>query len=232
MLAREGSGFGEPILLCSWPHPHMIGQIISHYRFLEKLGDGGMGVVYGPKTPARAGTSPSSSSSTRAPTARCPERFQREARPLRPSIIRTSARLRHRRARRPAFHRHGVLEGKTLKDRIGQAGPSTKCSSWAPGSPMPWTRPTPRGSSTGTSSPPTFRDGRGQAKILDFGLARLRGTAPRAPPTEPAPYEQTGQLTGPGTVLGTVAYMSPEQVPGEGLDHRTDLFWLGWSCTR
>ncbi len=66
---------------------------------------------------------------------------------------------------------------------------------------------------------------RGQAKLMDFGLAKLAHDAPSD--SSERPTEAARELTGTGTVVGTVAYMSPEQVRGEAVDPRTDLFSIG-----
>ena len=67
---------------------------------------------------------------------------------------------------------------------------------------------------------------RGQAKLMDFGLAKLTHESTPSDSSE-HPTEAAPELTSAGTVMGTVAYMSPEQVRGETLDERTDLFSLG-----
>src|SRR6267154_1645654 len=92
------------------------------------------------------------------------------------------------------------------------------CSIWAPRLPTRSMQPTPRGSSIATSSPPTSSLLRGQAKILDFGLAKLSRTEKGMVATDAPTVDAPEQLTSPGTTVGTVAYMSPEQVKGKDLD--------------
>ena len=72
---------------------------------------------------------------------------------------------------------------------------------------------------------------RGEAKVLDFGLAKLEGTG-QVTGVSDLPTATEEQITSPGTALGTVAYMSPEQARGEKLDARSDLFRSASCCTK
>jgi predicted ATPase/Tfp pilus assembly protein PilF len=203
------------------------GRTFSHYRVVEKLGEGGMGEVYRAqdlslgRTVALKLLSPEAAGDPAAA-----ERFLREARAAsalnHPHIVTVYA---VEQADGTPFIAMELVEGETLRDRL-QKGPmalpdligiglmaaDALGAAHAAGLIHRDIKP-----SNIALTP------RGQVKLLDFGLAK------RFAPEAGVPSEATrsAELTAPGVIVGTVAYMSPEQSRGERLDPRTDIFSLG-----
>jgi serine/threonine protein kinase/Tol biopolymer transport system component len=208
----------------------MIGQTVSHYRVVEKLGGGGMGVVYRAED-TRLGRSVALKFLPEGLTGKpeALERFQREARAAsalnHPGICTVHDIDTHE---GQSFIAMELLEGQTLRERIG-GRPMELSVLLDLGIQMADALDAAHGKGVvhrDLKPANVFVTERGQAKLMDFGLAKLTHELVASDSSE-RPTEAARELTSAGTVMGTVAYMSPEQVRGETLDARSDLFSLG-----
>ena len=235
------------------PSSLLIGKKVCHYRVLEVLGGGGMGLVYKAEDlklgrPVALKFLPEELAAD--PVSR--ERFEREARAAsalnQPNICTIYA---IEEFQGQPFIAMELLEGETLRELVSAAG-SVNQSTRARKAPLPLDKLLDVAIQVADGLGAAHRQGiihrdikpanifvttQGQVKILDFGLAKRQAPEPselEEPPPQGAAQQEPSQewdphltLTRTGTMIGTAGYMSPEQLRGEKLDARSDLFSFG-----
>ena len=215
------------------------GTLLLHYRLVDKIGEGGMGVVWKAEdTNLDRDVAIKLLPPEMAERPERLERFEQEARTTgslnHPNVVAVYDLGRHEGAPYIVME---LVPGETLREKIAgspvSGSGSTTSAFVLPRKALEYVMQIAHGLAAAHEKGVVHRDLKpeniiitpsGQAKILDFGLAKLMHDGTDA---ESATRTSAGGVTAPGSVMGTVGYMAPEQVRGRDVDHRADIFALG-----